>query len=137
MTKYESQIKVVPFSKEKIFNFLSDFDHFGELIPKDKIKNWQSLGDHCTFEIDMVGKVGLRIVESTPFDTIKYTSEGSTPVNFFLWVQIKEVKEADSRVKLTIKADMNPMIKMVAAGPIKKFLEVVADGIASHNYSTG
>ena len=82
----------------------------------------------------MVGKVGLRIVETTPFDTIKYTSEGNTPVNFFLWVQIKEVEEADCRVKLTIKADMNPMIKMMAAGPIKKFLEVVADGIASHEY---
>ncbi len=135
MTKYESKIKVVPFAKEKIFSFLSDFDHFGELVPKDKIKNWQSHGNHCTFEIDMVGKVGLRIVETTPFDTIKYTSEGNTPVNFFLWVQIKEVEEADCRVKLTIKADMNPMIKMVAAGPIKKFLEVVADGIASHDYS--
>ena len=134
MTKYESQIKVVPYSKEKIFTFLSDFNNFGELVPKDKIKNWQSYGDHCTFEIDMIGKVGLRIVESTPFDTIKLTSEGNTPVNFFLWVQIKEVEEADSRVKLTFKADMNPMIKMVAAGPIKKFLEILADGIASHKY---
>jgi hypothetical protein len=82
MTKYESKIKAVPFAKEKIFKFLSDFDHFGELVPQDKIKNWQSYGDHCTFEIDLVGKVGLRIVESTPFDTIKYTSEGSTSVNF-------------------------------------------------------
>ena len=134
MTKYESKIKAVPYPKEKIFNFLSDFDHFGELVPKDKIKNWQSYGDHCTFEIDMIGKVGLRIVESTPFDTIKLSSEGNTPVNFFLWVQIKEVEEADSRVKLTIKADMNPMIKMVAAGPIKKFLKILADSIASHKY---
>ncbi len=134
MTKYESQIKVVPYSKKRIFNFLSDFDNFGVIVPKDKIKNWQSHGGHCTFELDMVGEVGLRIVENTPFDTIKYTSEGNTPVNFFLWVQIKEVEEADSRVKLTIKADMNPMIKMVVAGPIKKFLEILADAIASHNY---
>ena len=135
MTKYESEIKVVPHPGEKIFNFLSDFDNFGELLPKDKIKNWQSFGDHCTFEIEMVGEVGLRIVEKTPFDTIKYVAEGNTPVNFFLWVQIKEVAESDSRIKLTIKADMNPMIKMVARETIKKFLEVLADGIASHDYS--
>ena len=135
MTKYESKIKVVPHPAEKIFNFLTDFNNFGEVLPKDKIKNWQSFGDHCTFEIDMVGEVGLRIVDKTPFDTIKYVTEGNTPVNFFLWVQIKEVAESDSRIKLTIKADMNPMIKMVASGPIKKFLEVLADGIASHNYS--
>jgi len=135
MTKFESEIKAVSYPGEKIFNFLSDFDNFGEVLPKEKIKNWQSFGDHCTFEVDMVGEVGLRIVDRTPFDTIKYEAEGNTPVNFFLWIQIKEVADSDSRIKLTIKADMNPMIKMVASGPIKKFLEVLANGIASHNYS--
>jgi len=134
MTKFESEVKAVPYPGEKIFNFLSDFDNFGEVLPQDKIKNWQSFGDHCTFELDMVGEVGLRIVEITPPSTIKYEAEGNTPVNFFLWVQIKEVEDGDSRIKLTIKADMNPMIKMVASGPVKKFLEVLADGIASHKY---
>ncbi|NPA37808.1 MAG: SRPBCC family protein [Chlorobi bacterium] len=134
MTKFESAIKEVPYSAETIYNFLSDFDNFGEVIPQDKIKNWQSFGDHCTFEIDMVGEVGLRIVETNPHDTIKYVAEGNTPVNFFLWIQIKEVAEGDSRIKLTIKAELNPMIKMVASGPIKTFLEVLADGIASHKY---
>jgi carbon monoxide dehydrogenase subunit G len=134
MTKFESEVKAVPYPGEKIFNFLSDFDNFGEVVPQDKIKNWQSFGDHCTFELDMVGEVGLRIVETTPPSTIKYEAEGNTPVNFFLWVQIKEVEDGDSRIKLTIKADMNPMIKMVASGPVKKFLEVLADGIASHKY---
>ena len=135
MTKFESEIKVVPHPAEKIFTFLSDFDNFGEVVPKDKIKNWQSFGDHCTFEVDMVGEVGLRIVDKNPHDTIKYEAEGNTPVNFFLWVQIKEAAPGDSRIKLTIKADMNPMIKMVASGPITKFLKVLADGIASYDYS--
>ena len=134
MTKFESQIKAVPHPGEKIFNFLSDFDNFGEVLPQDKIKNWKSFGDHCTFELEMVGEVGLRIVEKTPHDTIKFVAEGNTPVDFNLWVQIKEVDKSDSRIKLTIKAEMNPMIKMVASGPIKKFLEVLADGIASHKY---
>jgi len=134
MTTFESQIKTVPHPQEKIFNFLSDFNNFGELIPADKIRNWQSFGDYCTFELDMVGEVGLRIVEKTPYSTIKYISEGNSPVNFYLWVQIKEVADSDSRIKLTIKADMSPMIKMVAQGPIKKFLEILANAIASHNY---
>jgi len=135
MTKFESDIKAVSYPGEKIFSFLSDFHNFGEVVPKDKIKNWQSFGDHCTFEVDMVGEVGLRIVDKTPNDTIKYKAEGNIPFDFFLWVQIKEVGVNDSRIKLTIKADMNPMIKMVASGPVKKFLQVLADGIASYDYS--
>lgn len=134
MTKFESDIKKSPYSSETIFNFLSDFDHFGDLIPKDKISNWESMGDSCRFTIDPVGEVGLRIVEKEAHSTIKLTGEGKTPFNFFLWIQLKEMASDDTRIKLTIKADMNPMIKMMASKPIKKFLEVLADGIANHKY---
>lgn len=134
MTTFESDIKKSTYSSETIFNFLADFDHFGDLIPKDKITNWQSNGDSCRFTIDPVGEVGLRIVEKEEFKTIKYTAEGKTPFNFFLWIQLKEVAVDDTRIKLTIKADMNPMIKMVASKPINKFLEVLSDAIAQHQY---
>ncbi|MCG8581962.1 MAG: SRPBCC family protein [Bacteroidales bacterium] len=134
MTTFESDIKKAAYPAETMFNFLSDFDHFGEVIPKDKINNWQSFGDSCRFNIDPVGEVGLRIVEKESPKVIKYTAEGKTPFNFFLWIQLKEMAEDDTRVKLTIKADMNPMIKMMASKPIKKFLEVLSDAIANHQY---
>lgn len=134
MTTFESDVKKATYPAETMFNFLSDFDHFGEVIPKDKISNWQSFGDSCRFNIDPVGEVGLRIVEKEMPKVIKYTAEGKTPFNFFLWIQLKEVAENDTRVKLTIKADMNPMIKMMASKPIKKFLEVLSDAIANHKY---
>ena len=134
MTTFESDIKKATYPSETMFKFLSDFDHFGEVIPKDKISNWQSFGDSCRFNIDPVGEVGLRIVEKEMPKVIKYTAEGKTPFNFFLWIQLKEVAENDTRVKLTIKADMNPMIKMMASKPIKKFLEVLSDAIANHQY---
>lgn len=136
MTKFESDIKKSNFSSEKIYNFLSDFNHFGHLIPKDKISNWESFGDSCRFTIDPVGEVGLRIVEKEANSTIKFTGEGKTPFNFFLWIQLKELASDDTRIKLTIKADMNPMIKMMASKPINKFLEVLSDAIANYKYES-
>ncbi len=134
MTQFESPIKKSSSSAEKIFSFLSDFDHFGELIPKDKVKDWQSNGETCRFTVDPIGEIGLRIVEKEESKTVKYTADGKTPFNFFLWVQLKEVAETDTRIKLTIKADMNPMIKMVASKPVKKFLDMLSDAIANHKY---
>ncbi|MBK3517254.1 SRPBCC family protein [Carboxylicivirga marina] len=134
MTTFESDIKKANYPAEIMFNFLADFNHFGEVIPKDKISNWQSFGDSCRFTIDPVGEVGLRIVEKESPKVIKYTAEGKTPFNFFLWIQLVQKAEDDTRVKLTIKADMNPMIKMMASKPIKKFLEVLSDAIANHKY---
>ncbi len=134
MTTFESSVKKIASPQERIYNFLSDFNHFGEVIPKDKITNWQSDGDSCRFTVDPLGEVGLRIVEKEASKTIKFTGEGKVPFNFFLWIQLKEAGENDTRMKLTIKADMNPMVKMMASNPVKKFLETLADGIAAHQY---
>lgn len=134
MTTFESSIKKAAYPAETMFNFLADFDHFGEVIPKDKINNWQSFGDSCSFSIDPVGEVGLRIVEKETPKVIKFTAEGKTPFNFFLWIQLKELQADETAVKLTIKADMNPMIKMMASKPVKKFLEVLSEAIANHKY---
>ena len=133
-TTFESQVKQVSYPAETIFSLLCDFNNFADVMQNERIKNWQSTSDTCRFTIEGVGELGLRIVEREPFSTLKYTADGKTPFNFYLWVQIKEAALNDSYIKLTIKADMNPMLKMVASQPIQKFLDMLADTIARHQF---
>ncbi|WP_068474898.1 hypothetical protein [Saccharicrinis aurantiacus] len=132
MTKFESEIKKVSQSDEKIFKFISDFNNFKSLIPQDKIKNWQSTEDTCKFSVDGIGDAGLRIVEKQASTTVKYSTDGKVPFNFFLWIQLKQVAENDTRIKLTIKADLNPMMKMMVGKHVKKFLNMLGDAIANY-----
>ncbi|MBN2744064.1 MAG: SRPBCC family protein [Marinilabiliaceae bacterium] len=132
---FESSVKSVSYAPESIYNLLCDFNNFSDVIQNDKVKDWQSTTDTCRFKVEGVGEVGLRIIDREPFSTIKYTADGKTPFNFYLWVQIKAVADDDSRIKLTIKADMNPMMKMVASQPIQKFLDMLADAIAGHKFN--
>ncbi len=135
MTTFESEIKKALFSADKIFKFVSDFNNFEQLIPKDKLKDWQSTEDHCSFKVEGIGDAGLRIVDREPFKTVKYCSEGKIPFNFYLWVQLKEVAENDTRIKLTIKSDLNPMMKMMVSNHVKKFLNMLAEAIANYRYN--
>lgn len=134
-TTFESSVKSVSYAPETIYNLLCDFNNFSDVIQNQKVKDWESTTDTCRFKVEGVGEVGLRIIDREPFTTIKYTADGKTPFNFYLWVQIKEVAGNDSRIKLTIKADMNPMMKMVASQPIQKFLDMLADAIAGHKFN--
>ncbi|MGV8827949.1 MAG: SRPBCC family protein [Breznakibacter sp.] len=134
-TTFESSVKSVSYAPESIYNLLCDFNNFSDVIQNQKVKDWESTTDTCRFKVEGVGEVGLRIIDREPFTTIKYTADGKTPFNFYLWVQIKEVARSDSRIKLTIKADMNPMMKMVASQPIQKFLDMLADAIAGHKFN--
>lgn len=134
MTKFESDIKQVNHNDEKVFSFIADFNNFQHLIPQDKVKNWQSTKDSCRFSVEGIGDAGLRIVEKEPFKTVKYSTDGKVPFNFFLWVQLKKSTEDDTRIKLTLKADLNPMMKMMVGKQVKKFLNMLGDAIANYHY---
>ena len=125
MEKFESRVGKIQSSKEKVFNFLSDFNNFKQFIPADKVENWKSDNDSCSFNVGGIGEVGLRIEEKEPHELIKITGNGMASVEFYLWIQLKEVEEKDTRVKLTMKAELNPMLKMVASKPLNNFLELM------------
>jgi carbon monoxide dehydrogenase subunit G len=126
-TKIESKIGKIQSSPERVYNFLSDFNNFNKLIPQDKVKNWKATEGTCHFTVDGLGEAGLRIVEKEPYSLIKITGEEGSKFNFFFWIQIKEAEPNETRIRLTIKADLNPMLKMMASKPLQNFVDSVVD----------
>ncbi len=134
MTKFESRIGKIQSPQEKVYNFLSDFNNFKHIIPEDKVNEWKSDPESCSFKVSGVGDVGLKMVEKEPYDLIKITGNGLANVEFFLWIQLKKVSENDTRVKITMKADLNPMLKMAASKPMNSFLEIVVNYMENFSF---
>jgi hypothetical protein len=126
--KIESRIGTIKNSEENIYNYLSDFNNFEHLIPKDKVKSWESTEESCTFEVDGVGKIGLKIIDKEPYKTIKFSSLDSK-FDFLFWIQLKQIEERDTKVKLTLKAELNPMFQMMAKNPLQKFINLLVEQI--------
>jgi len=133
MTTYESDIKTISSSEEMVFGILSDLNNLSRLkeIPSvnDKIKDLQFDTDHCSFGVEGMGRVGFKIIEREPFKTIKLESEQS-PVHVNVWIQLKQVEENDTRMKLTLKADLPAMIKMMVDKKLKDGINAIADVLA-------
>ena len=134
MTKIESKIGVVKHPAEKIFKYISNFKNFSQLIPMDKVKNFESTGDTCRFTIDGIGQVGLRIIEREPYKLIKISSDEQTSFDLFLWIQIKELEPGDSRMKITTEVFLNPMMSAVVKKPLKKFVDTLIDQAEKISY---
>ena len=135
MTKFESKIGKINTNEEQVYNFLTDFRNFRNLIPLDKVKNFEATEENCSFSIEGIGSTGMRIIEKEPFKLIKITGQEGSRFNFFFWIQLKQVAENDTRVKLTLKAELNPMIKMVASKPLQNFLDTLVDRLGSFDFS--
>ena len=134
MLKLESKIGSINSSDEKIYNFLSDFNNFRSLIPEDKIKNWESTKESCKFSLDGLGEPGMKIIEKEPNKLIKITGAEGSKFNFFFWMQLKQVEENDTRIKLTLHAELNPMIQMMAKKPLQDFLDMLVDQLGNYTF---
>ncbi len=126
---YESRVGKIGSGAKEIFSFVTDMRNFSRFLPEHTIENWEASVDECSFEVSPVGKSRIKIVRKDPHDTVKYAGYGLNNTEFYLWVQLKELKEEDTRVKLTIKADLNPGLKMIASKPIKEFLDKLVSGM--------
>lgn len=127
MSKIESKIGIVPQPADKIYNYISDFDNFESLMPEDKVKDFESNGDTCKFRVEGIGQAGLKIVERDPPNLIKISSDEQTSFEFLLWIQIKEIGENDSRIKITTEVKLNPMMATMVKKPLKNFVDTLVD----------
>lgn len=123
--KVESKIVKIQNTEERIFTFLSDFRNFDRVMPQD-IKDWQSEENSCSFTVK--GQhAGLQYVEKEAFHTLKITGTSETPYQFFFWIQLKQLGSYETALKMTVKADLNMLMRAAVKKPIKQFLDQLAD----------
>lgn len=134
MTTYESDIKTISSNEEVVFGILGDLNHLKRLeeTPQlsEKVKDLRYDTDSCSFIVDGLGQIGFRIVEREPFKTIKFESDNS-PMHVTGWIQLKQVAENDTKMKLTMKVDLPAMVKMMLDKKIKEGLNKIADVLAA------
>lgn len=145
-TKYVSDIKIISNNQETIYNYLSNFENLSkyvnegllgkmtEQIPQIQISNFVSDADSCRFQISGMGLAEIRIVDREPHKTIKISSSGSMPVNIVFWIQLLPVSAYETKLRLTLDADMSMMIKMLVNKKLEEGINRLADMLAALPY---
>jgi len=105
-----------------------------EQIPQIKISDFESDADSCRFHIAGMGLAEIRINESEPPKTIKISSTGSLPISVVFWIQLLPVSAYETKLRLTLDADMNMMIKMMVNKKLEEGMNRLADVLAALPY---
>ena len=136
MTQFESSVKVVPYSQERVYEKLSDLSNLQSIkdrLPEDKVKDISFDTDTLSFKVDPVGLLTLRIMEREPCKCIKFETTNS-PLPFNLWIQIVPVASDECKIKVTIGMELNPFMKAMVQKPLQDGLEKMVDMLAMINY---
>ena len=130
LTVIESDKVEINKSAETVFNFLSDFNNHEKLMPS-QVSNWQSTSDECSYTLNGMATIGMKITEKTPNSKIVISSHGKVPFEFTLTTTIADNGGDKCTAQMIFEADLNPMMKMMVAGPMGKFFNYMASKINS------
>ena len=136
MSKFESSIKQVPYSQRAVYDKISNLENLEKVknrVPEDKVKDFVFDHDSIALNVAPVGELKIAICEREEPKCVKFESVQS-PVPFNLWIQVLPVTETTSKMKVTVKADLNPFIRGMVAGPMEDAVEKIADALAMVPY---
>lgn len=155
MAKYESKIKQINAPVESVYATLSNLENFRPMLENaqsnetlkdkireagqdptqlDKLKDVKLTADSIAIPAPMVGEIVLAITERDENKCIKLHTEKS-PVDADLWIQVLPVTDTTSKLRLTLKADLNPMVKMMIGSKPESGLDQFADMLSIIPYS--
>ena len=155
MAKYESSVQQVNAPVERVYAVLSNLEKLrpmlevaqnNEMLKEkireagldpamlEKLKDVTLTADRISFPAPMVGEVALTIIEREQDRCVKFETEKS-PIEANLWIQVLPVTDLTSKMRITLKADLNPMIKMMVGSKLEKGIDDFAKMLSQIPYN--
>lgn len=130
MTTITSDKVKVNRSAEEIFRFLLDMNNFQQLLPQDKISEFTSSEEHCSFKVQGAITIPLHRVEQTEYSHIHIRSGEKAPFPFTLDVKILVIDESNCEGHLVFNGEMNAFLRMMAERPLSNLFNFIAKRVA-------
>jgi hypothetical protein len=131
--KFESRTGKLTCPATDLFSFITNLRNFGQFIPEGNIKNWQASEDNCSFQIPPFGSASVRIAAKIPYSLVEYSGDALKKNDFKLAVHISENERKMAGVRLILSAELNPVLRLMAAEPIERFLEKLISEMEKFN----
>ena len=135
-SKFESSVKMGPYPQQAVYDNISDLRNLKKVqdrVPDDKVSDFQYDEDTVSLNVPPVGELKLRICDREEPKCVKFETLQS-PVPFNVWIQVLPVDENSSKMKVTVKAELNPFIKGMVEKPLQEGVEKIADALAQVHY---
>ncbi len=124
--KIKSKEVSVKKDQKVVFNYLCDLNNFKELLPQDKISNWESKEDYCSFKVQNTATIDIQFKEAKEFNLIHLVSGDKSPFPFTLDIHLEEKEDGTFGYQL-FDGKVNPFLKLMVEKPLTNLFNYIAD----------
>ncbi|MFZ9027556.1 MAG: hypothetical protein ACO2Z9_00995 [Crocinitomicaceae bacterium] len=124
--KIDSNKVVVNASQQDIFDFLTDSNNIKELLPQDKISDFKSDKEQCSFKVQ--GGVIISLIQdgNDGLDVIKLKSGEGTPFPFKLLINISSQGDQCEGF-IHFDGEVNMFLKMMVEKPLTNLFNYMSN----------
>ena len=126
-TRFESRIAKITYSPGTVYDFAADLRNFRRFVPPGTFSNLDFKQDSCSFMVNPIGTVSISIKEKILSDKIVYSGNALLQSDFDMILDIRNSAGGHSEIALSVEAELNPFLLMLAKEPLNKFLETIMD----------
>ena len=105
-----------------VFEFLCDLNNYRELLPDDKISDWESDVESCSFKIKGAASIGFQKKSTEPYNRINLISGDKSPIDFDLAILLSD-QDGETKGHIEFESDVNPFLRMMIEKPLKNLFE--------------
>jgi carbon monoxide dehydrogenase subunit G len=125
LSHFESRTGRLNCTAEEVFRFVTDIRNFERFVPRRTVTNWSAEKESCSFSVPMAGKVKVRLAGTQEYSKVMFNGDALKEDDFTLFLDISDKNNSKTEVKVSLAADLNPMIKVMASAPVNQFLEML------------
>lgn len=138
-TTYTSKIVSISKADNTVYGVLGNPEKLQPLVamvPENEYITGVTMdADSIRLQTKQFGEVVMRVVDREENTTIKFAAENSPmPVN--LWIQLKATQPDTTAMRLTLRADMPLMVKMMVGGKLEDGLNKMASVLTQLPYES-
>ena len=136
MTEFVSEVKTILYSDADVYRVLSDLrklESVKDQIPENKFSDFSFDENRVSFRVDPIGEVTFLVEEREPNKMVKFKSD-KLPFDVFLWIQLVAKAEKDTRLRFTVRAELNPFMKGMVEKPMREVVDKISETLAQLPY---
>ncbi|MGD1846150.1 MAG: hypothetical protein ACFB10_12225 [Salibacteraceae bacterium] len=124
MMNLQSDTVTVAKPSATIVAFLSDLSNLQQLMPEDRISDWEASETHCQFQIKGLSRISFGLDRSEA-NGVYMVSQGKNPFPFQLNILVAPNDEGSCSVKIEFNGEANAFLKMMVEKPLTNFLNML------------
>ena len=120
----------------KLFEMASDCRNFSHYVG-NRAKEVNATEDTCSFTIENMTRVTLKILEKTPFTHIRFGAENDKNIPLVIDMNYTLVSDNETDVEVTLDIELPLFLKPMLQKPLESFVTTLSEKIKDNAEKQG